>query len=131
MGLVDESDIVARLDQSIADFKSFVSQRFRDQDKLNQLWQTSNNRLLDERFATQTKALDAAFANQQLAMAAALQTANDASQRTDLRIKAIEDRQNEGSGRSAGLRDGWGYLVGAVGALATIVSVLIVVIGSR
>jgi hypothetical protein len=52
----------------------------------------------------------------------------EAEQRLSAMTEKIDDLKStviQGSGRSAGLNAGWGYLVGAVGAIATVVALVV------
>lgn len=111
-----------RLDQSMADFRIFVKEQFGNQVELNRILRDADQRLLDERFKTQTTTLDAAFAAAEKARQEALTASNDQSTRLEARIKDLEDRVNMTAGKSAGLNAGWVYAIGALGALGTFLS---------
>lgn len=108
----------------LTDFKDFVAQRFVDQNRLLDERDRRQTALLDERFKTQTTVLDAAFSAAEKARQEALATAVETQLRTDNRIKAVEDRQNTGGGRSIGRADAWTFLVGAA-SVAYAVSVIV------
>lgn len=102
-------------------------------------------RMLDERYATQTKAVDAAFAAQQLALAAGLLSINARLELlNELRvgvatkgdIEALEklvnsllSRLDRSEGKGTGLQAGWVYLLGAIAAIGTIVSLYLALRG--
>jgi hypothetical protein len=44
------------------------------------------------------------------------------------RVQDLADRLNQREGHGAGLSAGWGYLIGGLGALATIVTILVVLL---
>src|SRR5688500_8679557 len=139
----------------------------REQDAAAMRALTDLRLMLDERYATQTKALDAAFNAQQLAMQTAIassdravQTAMQAEARAaskaevaadkrfellnELRggvattneldslakqVAALESRLDRTEGRGAGLSAGWIYLLGAVAAVGTIVTLYLAMRG--
>jgi hypothetical protein len=135
-------ELALRLDQSIADFKSsfeqrfidhehhedlvalgasaLVSQRFTDQDRLLDERDRRQTSLLNERFQTQSKSLDNAFAAAEKARQEALATTQEATLRTDSRIKDIEDRLNQTTGRGLGRSEILGWLVGAATVFSAI-----------
>jgi hypothetical protein len=135
-------ELALRLDQSITDFKvsfeqrfldhehhedlvalgasALVAQRFTDQDRLLDERDRRQTTLLNERFTTQTTTLNAAFAAAEKARQEALATTQEATSRTDNRIKDIEDRLNQSTGRGIGRSEILGWLVGA----ATVISAI-------
>lgn len=128
---ISHAQLASRLDQSIVDFKTFVSQRFLDHEAREDLQARASaalidrrfvdqDRLLDERFGTQTKALDAAFAAQQTAMATALSAATQTEERMSGRIKDVEERQMQGGGRALGRSDMVGWFIAAFTIVGTV-----------
>jgi len=117
---VTHAELAHRIDQSIADFKAFVAQRFADQDTLRRSERNADNRLLDERFKTQTTTLDAAFAAAEKARQEALSTARDDASRVDARIKALENDGSKYSGRSLGRADSVAWLTTAAVVAGTV-----------
>ncbi len=101
--------------------------------------------MLNERYATQTKAVDAAFAAQQLALAAGLQSINARLELlNELRIgvaskgevEAVEklvngllSRLDRLDGKGAGLNAGWVYVLGFVGLVSTFVAIYLALNG--
>jgi hypothetical protein len=45
------------------------------------------------------------------------------------RINALSSRQDRQEGSGSGLRAGWGFLVGGIGAVAVIVTVIVEIVG--
>lgn len=75
------------------DFKTFVAQRFIDQDRRNDDNRAADNRLLDERFKTQTENISKALDASQIVSA-----------RQDDRIKELEDKVGAGNAEQGGKR---------------------------
>jgi hypothetical protein len=81
--------------------------------------------------AASNKAVDAAFAS---SAAAILKAEVFNEKRFDIITKQIDELKTyrDGSvGQSAGAESMWGYIAGGVGLLATIIGVIIAIIGSR
>lgn len=112
-------------------------------------------RQLDERYATQTKALDAAFVAQETATRAALAeqqrsvatrvvaddqrfallnelrqgvATKEQFEALALRLSDIKERLDRSEGHSEGLSAGWGLLIGAVGLAGAVIGI---VVGTR
>ena len=98
-------EVVRRLDQSLADQRMFIQQRFADAELLRVSERRADNRLLDERWNTQSKSIDSALTAAEKARVEALSTQREDSTRLSDRIKSIEDMLSNSSGRVASARE--------------------------
>jgi len=92
--------------------------------------------LTAEQFAALKELVIAKFDGNKTALDAALKTQKEASDKIesnfskqfdnlDSKINDLKDRVNGSEGRSKGLGDGWGYLVGAIGIIGLIASIIL------
>ena len=98
-------EVVRRLDQALADQRMFIQQRFADAELLRVSERRADNRLLDERWNTQSKSIDSALTAAEKARVEALSTQREDSTRLSDRIKSLEDMLSNSSGRVESARE--------------------------
>lgn len=110
--------------------KEYVDRRFEDQDKAVQAALASAEKAVvtarnanDKRFEAANE-VKATFSED---LARKLDRTEYTSNHKSLedKIDALTDRMNRNEGHSGGLNAGWGYLVGAIGLLGSVVGIII------
>lgn len=117
-------------DEKIAFLKEYFEQRFIDQDKAVQAaLLAAKEAVLKAENATEKRFESVNEFRQQLSdqTNTFLSRAeyNASHKALEDKMDALTDRFNKTEGRSGGLQAGWGYLIGAVGLAATIISVIL------